>query len=276
LSVQTTQTTDSFIDGMIDALIAKPSGEDRFTAPCPDWFGGHVFGGLIVAQALSASSATVSEDRRIHSLHGHFLRPSQIGVPFDLRVERTRDGNSFTTRRVTTTQEGKEIFSMTGSYHAGETGDEYQLPIASDLPAPEDLPPGPDDWPIDVRELGATPAGPDGTHRSTARMWLRLKKPLSESPAVHEAVLAYISDMTRTGGRPPSLGYPDTFEGLISLDHAVWFHRPIRPDEWLYYDLHVSILVAGRSLLHGTIHTSDGQLGLSMAQEMLIRPPRAS
>ena len=265
---------------LVDALVTRPTGEEGvFTAPSPDWFGPRLFGGFVVAQALNATINSLSADSlsadmgsgglRPHSLHGYFLRPVETGRDSELRVEHVRDGRTFTTRRVTTVQGGKEAFVATASFCLDEAGDEYQAALP-DLPGPDDVEPSGFDGPVEMRDLGATPVRADGTMESTRRVWFGVD-PLGDDPGLHATVLAYLSDMTGTSFRPLSLGDWGAHTDA-SLDHAVWFHRPARADGWLFYDLHALINTGGRSTVRGELYTSDGQLVLSLAQELLIRP----
>jgi acyl-CoA thioesterase-2 len=255
---------------LIDALRTRPTGVDGvFTAPSPDWFGPRLFGGFVVAQALNAAINTVAGDLRPHSFHGYFLRPVETARDSELRVEHVRDGRTFTTRRVTTLQGGKEAFVAIASFCRDEAGDEYQAAMG-ELPLPEDLEPSGFDGPVEMRDLGATPVRSDGTMESTRRVWFGVD-PLDDDPGLHATVLAYLSDMTGTSFRPLSLGDWGAHTDA-SLDHAIWFHRPARADGWLFYDLHALINAGGRSTVRGELYASDGRLVLSLAQELLIRP----
>lgn len=246
-----------------------------------DWPGGRVFGGLVAAQALRAATYTVGPDHAPHSLHAYFVRPGRPGVPIEHAVDRTRDGRSFTTRRVDSRQDGEVIFSLSASFHTAEPGPEYQLPMAADVPAPEDLdPPG---WPfsasgalsnLELREVGPTPPEPDGTYRSTRRVWVRARD-VGDDPLMHACVLTFMSDLgVVMAARPPRPG--TTWESVMtaSLDHALWFHRPARPDQWLLYDLHALVNHGARGMVRGVIHDRSGTLVASVAQEVLVRPLR--
>ena len=254
-----------------DAM-ATPVGESStFLTTSPDWWGGErTFGGMVVAQALSAATQTVAEDLAVHSLHGYFLRTSRPGTPSTHTVRRLRDGRSFSTREVVSEVEGNETFRMACSFHRAEAGDEYQLPMAEDIPPPDAIKGSDAPFPFDVWDLGSTDQRPDGTYLSTRRCWLRTRRCLPDDPAVHACVLAYLSDMTGAAFRPLSLtswgGYTDA-----SLDHALWFHRPRRADVWNLFDFQALVNANGRSTIRGTMYGEDGQLYLSLAQELLIR-----
>jgi acyl-CoA thioesterase-2 len=253
------------------ALSAERTGEDTFGADSPDWWGGdRVFGGMVVAQALSAALQTVDPAMPVHSLHGYFLRPARPGRPVHLNVGHVRDGRSFALRDVTSTVEGKETFKMMCSFHLEEDGEQYQLPMPEGVGDPDALEPSETPIPFHVRELGPTQQRPDGSYQSTRRVWLRTKVDLPDDPAVHACVVAYLSDMTGAAFRPLSLGTWGTHTDA-SLDHAVWFHRPVRADEWLLYDLCAVVNAGGRATVRGSMYTQDGLLRVSMAQELLIR-----
>jgi acyl-CoA thioesterase-2 len=246
-------------------------GQEFSTSLSPDWWPGErTFGGMVVAQALYAALRTVSADRPVHSLHGYFLRPSRPGVPTTHRIQRVRDGRTFTTRDVQSEVDGKTAFRMTCSFHAPEEGDEYQLPMAADDPSPREVEGFEAPFPFDIRELGHTEQRIDGTFRSTRRCWFRTRERMPDDPALHSCVLAYLSDMTGAAFRPLSLGTWGTHTDA-SLDHALWFHRPARADQWNLFDLHALVNAGGRATIRATMHGEDGQLHLSMAQELLIR-----
>jgi acyl-CoA thioesterase-2 len=269
--------TDRPIDALgVQELIAgismAPAGEDRFTGVAPLWFGDRVFGGVIVAQTLHAALQTAEANVGLHSLHGYFVRGAQGGEPVDVEVQRLRDGRAFSTRHAVMRQPDRLVFWMTCSFHVQEPGAEYQLAMEDGVPGPEGLPDS--EWvpgPFLARDVGPSPPAGDGTMSSTRRVWFRCTGELPDDPRLHLVLGAYLSDVTGNSFRPLSLdswdGYADT-----SLDHALWFHRPFRVDEWLYYDLQTVINTAARSLVRGSMYRADGRLCLSMAQELLIRP----
>jgi acyl-CoA thioesterase-2 len=261
---------------LLDVLTPRRTGEDTFVATMPGWFGGHAFGGVVIAQSLAAALQTVDDPESVHSFHGYFLRPVTVGVPGELSVERVRDGRSFTTRQVDTTIEGRTAFRSLSSWHAREPGEEYQLAIPTDVAPPENLDPpldrpGPPEAQLDVRDAGPSPRRADGTFESTRRAWFRSSAPLPDDPVAHLTIAAMLSDMTGTGFRPNNLGEIGTHTDA-SLDHAVWFHRPIRVDDWLLYDIAAVVNHGGRSVVRGSMYSRDGLLVLSMMQELLIRP----
>jgi acyl-CoA thioesterase-2 len=239
-----------------------------------------VFGGQVAAQAVRAALNTVPSERGIHSLHAYFIRPGRTGEEIDMHVERPRDGRSFTSRRVRAVQSDEVIFDMIASFHVHEDGPEYQIPIADDIPDPDDVeePKGMfgrmrSMMPFDMREMGPTPPV-DGIYRSTRRAWFKTVGELPDDPALHACVLAFASDMgVVSAARVPVAGENEweRFMGA-SLDHAVWFHRPARADEWLLFDLHAVANFGARGFARGTMHTQDGTLAVSVVQEALLRP----
>lgn len=298
------------VASLIAMFDLEPLEVDLYRGANPDtWPGGRVFGGLVASQALRAAMATVEAEHHIHSFHAYFIRPGQPGVPMVFAVDRVRNGRSFTTRIVTAKQQGEATFTMTASFHRdGEEGLDYQLPRAFDVPEPDDVTDpvsgmmaqmremaerlGPEMAemaermqmarsvsffaPFDMRELGPTAPEADGTYRSTRRVWVRAAAALPDDRNLHACALTFMSDMAVVMAvRPPSSGLGwEGFTGA-SLDHAVWFHRPVRADEWLLYDLHSLSTFNARGLARGTFHTQAGVLGASVTQEALIRqlPP---
>ncbi len=252
-----------------------------------------VFGGLVIAQALVAAGRTV-EGRPPHSLHGYFLLPGDPAVPIVYEVERLRDGGSFTTRSCAAIQHGRPIFSLTASFQACETGLDHAAAMP-DVPPPEALP---DEAEIMRRHADRMPAavrryferqrpiemrptdlgqflrvGAAGPHPRAQAIWMRISAPLPDDPCVQAAALAYLSDMTLLDtaliahGR--SVFDPDL--QVASLDHALWFHRPVRTDDWLLYAEDSPNASGGRGFTRGQLFSRDGQLVASVAQEGLIR-----
>ena len=269
------------LDRLLGLFELEEIGEDVFRAPNPargPWT--RVFGGQVAAQAVRGAQLTVPADRPIHSLHAYFIRPGRPGEPIDMHVERPRDGGSFTSRRVKAVQQDEVIFDMIASFHRAEQGPEYQIPVADDVPSPEDAPEPQGMFgrmrsmmPFDMRELGPTEPV-DGIYRSTRRAWFRTAGELPDDPMIHTCVLAFASDMgVVSAARVPVAGEEEweRFMGA-SLDHAVWFHRSIRADDWILFDLRTVSSYGARGLAAGTMHARDGALGVSIAQEALIRP----
>ena len=264
------------VDDLIEAITARPHesgqrGLATFVTTSPEWWiGGRTFGGMVIAQALSAALQSVSVDLSVQSLHGYFMRPTPPGAQTLHVVEHLRDGRSFSSRAVTSSVEGKETFRMMCSFHVPEGGDEYQLAIAPDVPRPGEIHGVEAPVPFDIRELGPSEQRGDGTYESTRRCWFRTREALPDDPAVHVGLLAYFSDMTGAAFRPLSLHAWGTHTDA-SLDHAVWFHRPARADVWNLFDLQTLVNAGARATVRATMHGADGTLHLSMAQELLIR-----
>jgi acyl-CoA thioesterase-2 len=251
---------------------------------------GRVFGGQVLAQALVAAGQTV-EGRAAHSLHGYFMLPGDVRTPIVYQVDRIRDGRSFTTRRVLAIQEGREIFSMLCSFHLQEPGIEHGAAMP-DVPPPEDLPreldlvrgmadriPAPlravyvQDRPIDFRPVAPVdPFAPD-RRDPVKHTWFRAEGSMPDDPILHQAVLAYASDygLLGTALLPHGLSFMMRQVQAASLDHAVWFHRPFRVDEWLLYAMDAPAAAGARGFARGSLFTRDGTLVASTVQEGLLR-----
>lgn len=232
-----------------------------------------LFGGQVAAQALMAAGLTVPAGRFPHSLHGYFLRPGVRERPVVFKVERDRDGRSFSARRVSALQHGAVIFDLTASFHVVEPGAEYAAPMPDGLAPPEACRPEPfnHNFPqVDARVVPPTSRDAEGREVSST-IWLRTRDRLPDDPLVHCCALAYMSDI---GTGFLSLDVPGLPKGGPSLDHAMWFRAPIRADEWVV--LHMWPLQAGgaRGLYGGSMHQRDGTLGVMLTQEALLRPPR--
>jgi acyl-CoA thioesterase II len=269
------------VSRLLQMLELGPAGVDRYRADNPDpGYGSRVFGGQVAAQALWAATSTVDADHVAHSMHAYFVRPGQPGDPIVFDVERTRDGRSFTTRRVLAAQGEEVIFEMSASFHRDEPSVDYQLPPARGVALPDDVSrqlslipaAARDRLPVELRELGPSEPDESGWFPSTRRVWMKTKARLPDAPLVHVCVLTFLSDMGAVlGARAPLPQQP--LERLMgaSLDHAIWFHRPMRADEWFLYDLHAVSNSGSRGLTRGTMHSIDGALGVSVAQEALLR-----
>jgi acyl-CoA thioesterase-2 len=256
-------------------LLRYDRRDDAWVGQTPDWFGPVVFGGVGLAMTIAAACRDAPVEGRLHALHAHFLRPVLGGHEISFRNELVKPGRTVNLQRVTASQDGKPVIIMTGSFAADTDGYEYDLsgvpadvPLPDDLPEPEDDPD--EDGPWDVRRLGPTPPRPDGTREATHRHWFRLPGPLDDDPHLHTALLGYATDWTGVGGRPLHLEGDVT--GMISLDHAAWFHRPVRVDSWLLQDVQSLVNAGGRGTLRGVIRDPQGLIVASMAQEMLLRP----
>jgi acyl-CoA thioesterase-2 len=264
--------SESSIEEALEFVTVRPQ-DDGWIGDTPTWFGEHLFGGFVIGQAVHAATRTAPEGRRIHSLHAYFLRAVAAGQPLSYEVASLREGRTFATRQLEATQNGIPVLAMICSFTADTDGYEYELRSGQNVPRPEELgvSAGPKPW-VEAR-IGPSPAAPDGTRSSTHRMWFRVPGELPDDQHLHAALIAFATDWTRTGGRPLQL--EGDVDGIVSLDHSVWFHRPVRADEWLLYDVHSLVNAGGRGLLRGTMHRADRSLVVSVAQEMRLRPPRS-
>ena len=281
------------LDELVDLLDLEPLEVDLYRGVSPNEERLRVFGGQVAAQSLIAAGRTVAdgrgEERPVHSLHAYFLRPGDPKIPILYRVDRIRDGRSFTTRRVAAVQRGEPIFHLSASFHAPEGGVTHQEQMPH-VPDPETLPTWSEamapyakelgDWvlrprPIDVRHIGdPTRTSPESTPRPpTHRMWLRADGRLPDDPLLHACIVAYASDMTLLDTIMLPHGLIWTEGTQVSLDHAMWFHRAFRADEWLLYDQYSPTAYGARGLATGTIFTRDGRLAVSVVQEGLLRTP---
>jgi acyl-CoA thioesterase II len=266
----------------------------RGCSPSDGWQ--RVFGGQVLGQALMAALRTVDEPRPVHSLHGYFLLGGDPTHPIVYDVERTRDGGSFTTRRVKAIQHGRIIFTMSASFHKHEEGYVHQAQMP-DVPPPEGLPgvtelmgqmldrlpeammrywarQHPVDLrPVDISRYLSREPGPAVQH-----IWMRANGTLADEANVHACILAYASDFTLldTALVPHGKLLFDADVQLASLDHAMWFHRPFRADEWLLYTQDSPNTSGARGFCRGSVFTRDGCLIASVAQEGLIRKRAAT
>ncbi|MBB3141027.1 acyl-CoA thioesterase [Halomonas organivorans] len=262
------------LNALVDLLGLEPLEENLFRGRSQDLGLPQLFGGQVLGQALSAATHTVDASRRVHSLHGYFLRPGDASRPVVYQVDAVRDGRSFTTRRVTAIQKGRPIFFCSASFHGEEMGLDHQ-PQMPDVPAPETLDeadlslrfPG---HPIEFRHVldASEPGQP-----ARKRLWFRLAGELPEDPALHRYLLAYSSDfnLLTTGLVPHDIGFGDPGLQIASLDHALWFHRDVRVNDWLLYDMDSPWAGGARAFTRGSIYDRQGRLVASSAQEGLTR-----
>ena len=264
------------------------TGPDRFTAPEAPEREGLMYGGQLLAQSLAAAGRTVSEDRQAHSLHAYFLAPGDVSATVDIRVERVRDGRSFSSRCVSALQGGRELFRMVVSYHIDEPGEPFVSHRKPDVPPPEQVDltytefsrsAGKNQgWdiearPMDTRCINPPVAPPGEPVLEDQRMWMRIPERLPANPRLHLAGLAYLSDSTLIDHVVLPHGRRWQEPGLTgtSLDHAMWFHNPVRADDWLLFDQTVEATGSARGLATGRIFDADGILVATCAQEGLIR-----
>jgi len=281
------------LDELVDLLDLEPLEVDLFRGVSPNEARLRVFGGQVAAQSLIAAGRTVADgrgvERPVHSLHAYFLRPGDPKIPILFQVDRIRDGRSFTTRRVAAVQRGEPIFHLSASFHVPEQGVIHQEQ-APQVPDPETLPTWSaamamipfhplGEWangagPIDVRHIGdpiRTSPVESSPRPPSHRMWFRADGRLPDDPLLHACLVAYASDLTLldTIMLPHGLIWNDGTQA--ALDHAMWFHRAFRADEWLLYDQYSPTASGARGLATGTIFTRDGRLGVSVVQEGLLR-----
>lgn len=272
--------------GMLDVRELEPDVYQGFS---PESRLVRVFGGQVAAQALVAAGRTVPADRSVHSLHSYFLRPGDPRRPISYQVDRARDGRSFTTRRVVAEQGGVPIFTLSASFQIDESGLDHQQPIPS-VPEPESLPSYAErlasvanagSWaeiprPVDIRYVTEPPwsrraGSPEPGARS--RVWFRADGIVPDDPLLHICLLTYVSDLflldsvLATHGRNPAKGNIQ----MASLDHAVWFHRPFRMDNWVLYDISSPNASGARGLGIGTFFAADGRMLATVVQEGLVR-----
>ncbi len=266
--------------------------EDIFIGPSQWMPHGRVFGGQVLAQSLVAATRTVDPARPSHSLHGYFLRPGDINLPITFSVDRLRDGRSFSTRRVQAYQNGEPIFSMIASFQDVDPGLDHQDQMPLDVPDPETLPsaaeimgdnphPVAQYWskarPFDMRHVESPIYfNVEGEQVAKQAVWLKALGPMPDDMELHRAALAYLSDYTILEAIYRRHGVPWSYPGLktASLDHAMWFHRHGRVDEWLLYVQESPSAQNGRGLSTGKIFTRDGKLLATIAQEGMVRVPQ--
>lgn len=276
---------------LIDLLELEPLEHNIYRGTNRDIGTGRIFGGQVLAQALVAASRTVDEDRAVHSLHGYFILAGDLNMPVVYFVDRLRDGGSFTTRRVTAIQHGRAIFSMSASFHRQEEGVEHQLEMPA-VPPPEELRSELDiiremsdripeslraiitqDRPLDIRPTDPVDPFDPKPGPPIQHLWVRAVGEPGDDPLHHRSILAYASDYGLLGAalRPHGLSHRQPDLMVASLDHAIWFHRPVRTDQWLLYRMESPASAGARGFSRGTFFTREGQLVASIAQEGLIR-----
>ena len=284
------------LQDLLDLLDLEQIEEDIFRGRSRSAVVPRVFGGQVAAQALVAAGRTVPEDRPAHSLHAYFLRPGDPGAPIVYTVDRIRDGRSFTTRRVVAVQHGKPIFHLSASFQTYEDGLDHQEPMpaapvgrlsgsgAERLRGYGHLDPAVVEKfiearaAVDLRYVDEPPYGKFGEPREPhSQVWFRTNGKLADDPLLHVVLATYVSDMTLLDSVLLAHGRGGWAVGDVvgaSLDHAMWFHRPFRADEWLLYDQESPSAYGGRGLGQARIHTQDGRLAITVIQEGVVRVPR--
>jgi acyl-CoA thioesterase-2 len=275
---------------LVDLLVLDQLDLDLFLGRQPDTDRQRVFGGQVAAQALMATIRTVDPAYVVHSLHSYFLLPGDTAVPIIYDVQRLRDGRSFGTRRVVARQHGRPIFYLTANFQRPEEGLEHQDVMPEVIPPEEAVDflelmrsRGTDDaealakeWAaLDVRFIGSSRRGlaEDPAHPARARLWMRVAGDLGEDAALHAAAFTYASDMTLLGAAvtPHDITLSSPGMQAASLDHALWFHRPFRADDWWLYDQVSPSASGGRGLSLAGVYAADGRRVATAAQEGLIR-----
>jgi len=275
--------------GVIDS--EARTHDDIFTGPAVATPHGRAFGGQVLGQALTAAGATVPDDRELHSMHGYFLRPGDAGQRMTFEVARLYDGRSFSTRRTQVYQRGDVIMSMIASFQEPSSGLEHQDPFdMSFIPDPESLATvwekyghladgGRASWvlnrPFDLRYIDSDILLRVDEAAHSQRVWLRARDTLDGPQLLHSAALALASDYLLIEPVLRTHGIPWATPGFkaASLDHAMWFHRPFRADDWLLYVLESPTSQAGRGLSTGRFYDQNGTLVASVAQEAMVRAP---
>ncbi|MEM7003061.1 MAG: acyl-CoA thioesterase II [Pseudomonadota bacterium] len=276
---------------IIEILELEEIEQNHYRATSPDEGWQRVYGGQVIGQALVAASNTVNPSRHAHSLHGYFLRAGDTQIPILYKVERVRDGRSFTTRQVSAIQNGQPIFTMSISFQVEEEGLTHQFDMPQ-VPGPDELVDEDElrrqqaeSWPEEIREAYTTSSAiqvrqlePDNpmhpkvmAPRQTC--WMKTREQLPDDPRLHQCVLAYLSDwsLLDTATRPHAISYMRDDVQMASLDHAMWFHRPFRADEWLLYEQDSPAAGGARGFNRGSIYNQAGELVASATQEGLMR-----
>ncbi|MEV4036581.1 acyl-CoA thioesterase II [Streptomyces umbrinus] len=288
------------LEALLDLLDLEQIEQDIFRGQSRFAVVPRVFGGQVAAQALVAAGRTVPDDRFAHSLHAYFLRAGDAGAPIVYTVDRIRDGRSFTTRRVVAVQHGQPIFHLSASFQTYEEGMDHQADMPA-APDPETLPTAAELLPryidlyreqgvverlleareaVDLRYVDAPPFASVGEEREPrSQVWFRTNGKLADDPLLHVCLATYVSDMTLLDSVLLAHGRGGWVTGDVvgaSLDHAMWFHRPFRADEWLLYDQESPSASGGRGLGQARIYTQDGRLAVTVIQEGVVRIPRGS
>lgn len=280
------------VEDLIDLLDLEPIERNIYRGRNRDIGSGRIFGGQVLAQSLVAAQRTIDEeDRSVHSMHGYFILAGDLRIPVVYFVDRLRDGRSFTTRRVTGIQHGNAIFNMSASFHRREEGISHQTPVP-DVPPPEGLRSELDlireradripeklravltqDRPLDFRPVDPYDPFDPEPRPAVRQTWVRTVGSIGDDPLHHQAVLAYASDYGLLGAAllPHGRTFREPDVMAASLDHAIWFHRSFRVDEWLLYVTESPVACGARAFSRGSFFTRDGVLVASVAQEGVLR-----
>lgn len=282
--------TEAQDETLVETLQLERIEENLYRGTSPDTQPGRIFGGQVIAQSLLAAYETV-ESRVCHSLHCYFIRPGDPTTPIVFEVDRSRDGGSFTTRRVVAIQRGKQIFNLAASFKDPEEGFHHQAPMPegphwSELKDQmevmaelmKDAPEAAKRWlkrpmPIEMRSKDARTYWMDGPKDPVSQNWFRCRTPIGDDAHMHQVILAYASDMNllSTAMRPHGVHWQTPGFQSASLDHAMWFHKPTDFNQWHLYVHDSPSASDGRGLIRGAIYAEDGTLVASVAQEGLMR-----
>jgi len=278
-------------ENLLETLALEPIEMNLFRGVSPNDGMPRIFGGFVIAQALLAAYETV-ENRVCHSLHAYFIRPGDVRIPVLYEVDRSRDGGTFTTRRVIAIQNGKQIFNLAASFQVAEEGYEHQTTMPA-APDPETIPT--DLERMLAQDLSSLPPAmvehmrrpraidvrwPDPQNFANPvpkpprkQVWMKAKFPIGPDPRLQQACLAYASDMAfmETAIRVHGLTWQTPGMQSASLDHAMWFHRPVDFNDWLLFDQDCPSTSQGRGFIRGEMYTQDGRLAASVTQECLMR-----
>ncbi|MDP2271803.1 MAG: acyl-CoA thioesterase II [Archangium sp.] len=279
------------LDELIKLLSLERIEENLYRGQSQDLGWGTVYGGQVIGQALFAALHTVPADRPVHSLHAYFLRPGDVSAPIVYDVDRSRDGSSFTTRRVKAIQHGHPIFDMSASFQKVEPGFDHQIDMPQ-VPPPEQVPTDQERFakagdllpefmrdralaerPIEIRTVGEPDVFLTGKNPPERCVWFKATAVVPETPGLHQALLAYASDFSfiTTSLKPHGATWLTPGMQVASVDHAVWFHAAFRADEWLLHVMESPRASGARGLVNGRIYSRDGRLVASTAQQGLIR-----
>jgi acyl-CoA thioesterase-2 len=282
--------TDYTAEDLVRLLDLEPLEHNIYRGQNRDIGTTRIYGGQVLAQALVAASRTVDDDRPIHSMHGYFILPGDLKAPVVYFVDRLRDGGSFTTRRVTAIQHGRAIFNMSASFHRVETGPEHQREMP-DVPGPDGLPSELEllramedripeklrpvltqNRPLDIRPVDPVDPFHPEPREPVRHLWVRALSPVG-TQLENRAILAYASDygLLAAALQPHGITWRRRNVMVASLDHSIWFHRPVDVSEWLLYTMESPVTGGARGFGRGTFYTRDGRLVASIAQEGLVR-----
>ncbi|MEM7467392.1 MAG: acyl-CoA thioesterase II [Pseudomonadota bacterium] len=273
------------LDDLVNSLTLERLEENLFRGVVADTTVKRVYGGKVLGEAIMAAQQTAEQDRTVHSIHAYFLREADAFNPIIYDVERSRDGRSFSARRVTAIQYGRPIFILEASFHKEEDGMTYQTPMA-DVPPPskltrvsfetsriEEAPPKIQRMRNIAASFEIRPLENASEDNSTRRIWVKTVDALPDDAIMHRTIMAYVSDFGLLWTVIASKGYKISNDDLMlaSLDHAMWFHRPFRIDDWLLYECEAVSAASARGLAKGAFYTENGELVCTVMQEGLIR-----